>query len=471
MAYFQISRNAKGELVAKVQVSCKNPDNGKSKLYVKRYYNTENLSEPKFRKHVELLALELERDLNLAYQNAESELHTGVLTFSELMKEWKETVRLNHSVNYYEHVCEVEKRFTAFLKDNYLIDKPISEIRVRDVQLFLNSFSLYQHNGIQFRLKKDFPPSVSLRELAEKKIIPRSTSYNLRRKGAHIGIKMVESICEYCKLNRDKYFEMVDNVKRYSPETVKGYRRVLRTLFNEAVRYEWIEKNPVCSTKIGIGSNNVSLRAVPEKEVFSFAEAKEFVKRLDALDDEFIYKKVVLKLMLLTGVRTAEMHGLRWSDVDFERKVIHIRRNRLYSRNIGSYEKEPKTRTSNREIPLTDALVEDLKKYYKWFEIAFDDFEKQLDDFYLAVNIYREPLASGVIGKWLKKFEEQWGLKHVTCHGLRHTYCSLLLSQNVPIQTVTKYMGHSDSTVTLQVYAHFIPDTKEKVVNALNNII
>ena len=76
-----------------------------------------------------------------------------------------------------------------------------------------------------------------------------------------------------------------------------------------------------------------------------------------------------------------------------------------------------------------------------------------------------------MIGKWLKKFEEQWGLKHVTCHGLRHTYCSLLLSQNVPIQTVTKYMGHSDSTVTLQVYAHFIPDTKEKVVNALNNII
>ena len=49
-------------------------------------------------------------------------------------------------------------------------------------------------------------------------------------------------------------------------------------------------------------------------------------------------------------------------------------------------------------------------------------------------------------------------------------YCSLLLSQNVPIQTVSKYMGHSDSTVTLEVYSHFIPDTQEKVVFALNNI-
>ena len=47
----------------------------------------------------------------------------------------------------------------------------------------------------------------------------------------------------------------------------------------------------------------------------------------------------------------------------------------------------------------------------------------------------------------------------------------IILSQNVPIQTVSKYMGHSDSTVTLEVYSHFIPDTKERVVNALNNLM
>ena len=61
-------------------------------------------------------------------------------------------------------------------------------------------------------------------------------------------------------------------------------------------------------------------------------------------------------------------------------------------------------------------------------------------------------------------------LKHVSCHGLRHTYCSILLSQNVPIQTVSRYMGHSDSTVTLQVYSHFIPDTQEKALTALDKL-
>ena len=120
---------------------------------------------------------------------------------------------------------------------------------------------------------------------------------------------------------------------------------------------------------------------------------------------------------------------------------------------------------------MPDALVYDLKRYYDWFKLADDDFEYNRSDYYLAVNIYREPLGAGTIAKWLERFEIQNGFKHVSCHGLRHTYCSMLLSQNVPIQTVSKYMGHSDSTITLQVYSHFLPDTAEKVVTALNNIL
>lgn len=48
------------------------------------------------------------------------------------------------------------------------------------------------------------------------------------------------------------------------------------------------------------------------------------------------------------------------------------------------------------------------------------------------------------------------GFRHVTCHGLRHTYCSLLLSQNVPIQTVSKYLWHSDPALTLKANACFL---------------
>ncbi len=164
------------------------------------------------------------------------------------------------------------------------------------------------------------------------------------------------------------------------------------------------------------------------------------------------------------------MLGLRWEDIDFEKKVVHVRRNRLYSKGFGIYEKEPKTKTSIREVPLNDSLIDDLKKYMEWFRLADDNFDNNLHRYYVVVNHEREPLFPHILGIWLKELEKKWNLKNVSCHGLRHTYCSILLSQNVPIQTVSKYMGHSDSTVTLKVYSHFIPDTQDKVIYALNNI-
>ena len=83
----------------------------------------------------------------------------------------------------------------------------------------------------------------------------------------------------------DDYFDEIVKVKQYSQETIKGYRRVLRTIFNEAVRFEWITKNPVCATKVGSGNSNSSLRPINEKEVYSIAEAQE--KALNALNNLF----------------------------------------------------------------------------------------------------------------------------------------------------------------------------------------
>ena len=74
------------------------------------------------------------------------------------------------------------------------------------------------------------------------------------------------------------------------------------------------------------------------------------------------------------------------------------------------------------------------------------------------------------VSVWLKEIEDKYGLKRVSCHGLRHTYCSFLLSQNVPLQTVSRYMGHSDSAVTLKVYSHFMPETQNQALDALNCI-
>ena len=254
-----------------------------------------------------------------------------------------------------------------------------------------------------------------------------------------------------------------------SPKTKTS---LLRILFNKAVRYEWIAKNPVCKTKVGASAKNgnISIKPVEEKEVFSLEEVRQFIKLLDELPDDLIYRRVTLKFVVLTGVRTAELHGLRWADFDFDKRIVHIRRNRLATEGFGIYEKDPKSRTSKRDIPLPAELMDDLKKYMDWFRIADDEFDNKLDEYYFSVNILREPEGVSSTAQWLAKFEAKHGLKKVSPHGLRHTYCSILLSQNVPIQTVSKYLGHSDSTITLEVYSHFIPDTQERVTDALSNL-
>lgn len=473
MAYYKITTNKKGELVAKMQVYGKDLSTGERKLYVKRVYNENGLTEAKFKKFLDKEAIAFEEEVARAYREHDVSVKARVLTFHELMAEWKENIRINLSISYYERACEVEKKFNEYLKEVRLYDKPISEITVRDIQLFLNSFASKKYNltlKLTAKLKNTLPKAVNFRQLAREGIIDRTRSYYMNHRDTHITQEVAHAICERYNLKYDDYFETVKNERSYAVETIKGYRRVLRTLFNEAVRYEWIAKNPVCGTKIGAGSSNTSLRAVPEKEVFSFKEAQKFLSMLDGLPDDIINQRVCIKLMLLTGIRNAELHGLRWSDVDLENHILHVRRNRLVSKQFGVYEKSPKTKTSLRDIPMPDNLVEDLKRYKDWFRLADDNFDEKQDEYYLAVGLDRQPLYPHTMGHWLTKLEAKHGFKHVSCHGLRHTYCSLLLSQNVPIQTVSKYMGHSDSTVTLEVYSHFIPDTQEKAVFALNNL-
>ncbi len=471
MAYYKITTNKKDNLIAKIQVYTKDIDTGKNKIVTKRIYNEENLSEAKFKKQVEKFSLEFEENIADAYEQKTNQIKNNILSFPQLAQEFVNNIEKNYSECYLERATKTINLFNKFLEERRIIKVPVSEIKVRDVQLFLNSFTTYKASKKTVKLIKQLPSNINYRLLARENIINRFSSYYLKKdNNKHILKSTAEKLCNRYKLNINEYFEDIDNTRQYSVETIRGYRRILRTIFNEAIRYEWIMKNPVCATKVGAGSNNTSLRAISEKEVLSFSEAQRFLNEVNSLSDEIINQKIVLKIFLLTGIRKEEMAALKWCDIDFENKVVHIRRARLYSKRIGTYEKVPKTKTSIRDIPLVDSLIKDLKDYYEWFKITDRDFDNKLDQYYISSTLYRLPTAVDTPYRWLKRFLQNHNFNHMGCHALRHTFCSLLLSQNVPIQTVSKYMGHSDSTITLEVYSHFIPDTKDKVVNVLNNL-
>jgi len=453
MAYFKITTSNKGELQAKIQVCCKNSTTGKRKIFTKRIYNKENLTSAKFKKFVEKESFEFEEKVISDYEKV-ANFSSRVLSFPELVKEWKQSIKLTLSHNYFLRAEDIEKRFNKYLLKVGLYNKPITEIKVRDIQLFINE------NLEERELEERY--CTLLKELPD------------RVKGRHIRVntklteKRARDICEKYDIYFDRYFKTSTKIVKYSLVTVKGYRRMLRTIFNEAVRYEWITKNPVCLTKVTAKGNNGEIIPISEKEVYTIKESQAFLKSLDQVGEEFIHRVIPIKLMLLAGLRNGEIHGLKWCDFDFVKNTVQVKRSRLYSPQIGCYEKEPKTQTSTREIPLPLSLIEDLNKYKDWFRMMDDDFDSKLDKYYISVNMYREPTNPEGLGDWLTRFQAKTNQKHVSCHGLRHTYCSILLSQGVPIQTVSKYMGHSDSSITLKVYSHFMPESQDMTMAVLN---
>ena len=469
MAYFKIEQNSKGELQAKIQVCCKDLNTGKNKVMAKRVYNKDKLTEARFKKLVEKEAIDFEEKVLQAYKE-QTEYKSRVLTFPELMKEWKQTISINLSHNYLLRAEDLEVKFNKYLHSRNLFYKPISDIKVRDIQLFLNEFLIEQDRKLPyFSLKKDICKKIPKEDIPLNNTLIKCSMFS-KRKSINLTKKNANEICEKYNLDFKEYFDDCIVKLKYSPVTVKGYRRILRAVFNEAYRYDWIPKNPVIFTKVTSNGNNGEIVPVEEKEVFSIKESQEFLDLLKEQEDLYIYRTMPLKIMLLTGIRNGEVHGLKWSDIDFEKKLLHVRRARQYSSKIGCYDKEPKSKKS-RSIPMPDYLISELKRYMEWFRFVDENFDNKLDKYYLCVNMYRERSHPAGLDDWLVKFEKRTKQKRVTCHGLRHTYCSLLLSQSVPIQTVSRYMGHADSAITLRVYSHFLPDTQDLALNALNNIL
>ena len=147
MAYYKITTNKKGELVAKMQVYGKDLSTGERKLYVKRVYNENGLTEAKFKKFLDKEAIAFEEEVARAYREHDVSVKARVLTFHELMAEWKETIKTNLSISYYERACEVEKKFNEYLKEVRLYDKPISSNEAIHFYLLSKIRNLILHNN------------------------------------------------------------------------------------------------------------------------------------------------------------------------------------------------------------------------------------------------------------------------------------------------------------------------------------
>ena len=161
-----------------------------------------------------------------------------------------------------------------------------------------------------------------------------------------------------------------------------------------------------------------------------------------------------------TGMRRGEVLGLRWSDVDLSQRTLRVCQVvELVSGNV--FLKEPKTERSRRTIALPDRLLEELKGYRK------EHAELCLGFGLGKVDLVFPHWPDGKLrnpSHFSKAFSREVAaahLPHVTFHGLRHTHVTHLLRSGVPVHVVSARAGHANPTVTLNIYAHFLPGQQE----------
>lgn len=253
-------------------------------------------------------------------------------------------------------------------------------------------------------------------------------------------------------------FEPVGNDKRLSDSTVIKYHRLISSILSTAVQWQIIPSNP-CS--------RLKPPHVEHREAVVL-EDYEVEQLIECLKGEPLKYRVAVMLILYTGMRRGELCGLEWRDVDLDNGLISISRNLLYTPSRGLYEDSTKTKSSNRVLNIPDDMVRLLNRYrYEQNILRLKCGDQWANSEKLITSESGEPMRPDTLSSWFKKFVHKNGLPDIHIHTLRHISATLLIAGGVDVATVSKRLGHSNKSTTLNIYTHAIQTADAKAAEQL----
>jgi len=181
-------------------------------------------------------------------------------------------------------------------------------------------------------------------------------------------------------------------------------------------------------------------------------------------------------LALMTGARLGEILALRWSDIDWEAGVAHIRRTvieHMLGQGAASWYtfKEPKS-GHGRSVDLGVATMRRLKAHrgtQAAQRLAAGEKWKDLD--LVIATPTGEPVRPSTTSGRFREAVVKAGLSGVRFHDLRHAHATILLKTGTPPHVVSKRLGHSTVAFTLQVYAHVLPGQQKEAADAIETAL
>ena len=258
--------------------------------------------------------------------------------------------------------------------------------------------------------------------------------------------------------------------------TIKLIHNLIFSSFELAVDSDFIRKNPAKGAMESIKQDAGEKIPLSEDEI----------KRLmDFCINSGIYSIHVpfLTIAIGTCLRCGELTGLTWSDIGMKNRTISVNHQLIY-KNFGDgckfHVSEPKTDAGKRTIPMTEAVHRAFVELRKQNLILGRRSDAEVDGYsnFVFVSGNGHPFAINAVNSFLLNMEKAYNkahpeeaIPHLSAHILRHTGCTLLASAGMDIKALQNVMGHSDASITMNVYNHSSFERTEKEVQRIDNVI
>jgi integrase len=314
--------------------------------------------------------------------------------------------------------------------------KYIEDVKIPELQVKMNNKTLFANDDnkvptVDEYMEKSFEiHKHQIRELTHKRY---QRVYNLHIKKT-FGHKKLDEI----KVSDIGQWQSA-LLEKLEAKTVHTMRIVLGKIFNDAMKDQIIKINPV--------SLAPSLKRTSSHDYKVF-NVDEIFKVLSHIDEKM---RCFFAIGFFTGMRTGEIIGLKWSDIDFEKRTIHIQRSIRQG-----IEDVPKTKNSIRKIDIIDVLMPYLKSH---FDASLGNTCK-----YVFVSNRGEAYTTGdkISSHFWRNALKDAKIPYVRMYQMRHSFASMMIGNGEDILWVSNMLGHKDSSTTLQVYAKYVKRDDKK---------
>jgi integrase len=233
--------------------------------------------------------------------------------------------------------------------------------------------------------------------------------------------------------------EWLASIKRARATKAK-IRNLMSALFHHAMRYEWVDRNPIKLVR-------QSAKRMTVPDVLELTELQLLLSKLE------VRERTLALLDAATGLRASELLALRWRDVDFENLELRVTRS-IWHQVVG----DCKTEASAKPVPMDEYMAEDLQRWRRQSPYPM------ADDWVFASPSMKgkQPYwPDNLMKRYIKPVARKAGiLKNIGWHTFRHSFGTLLKANGEDVKTVQELLRHANSRITLDVYTQAVNSNK-----------